>query len=291
MLCAALSAVLSKEKVPKSASGSPGGGYAWELHLEYAREARRIKSLIRPEECLLTGGSAGGGGGAHLRHEARLPQVPCRFDFALFARQYFNCTGNAAEIGVFQGNFSGHNLKFWAGHYYAIDYWNYRPWDAAHGTHSSNDKNFKRQEEWDDHYEFARQAMAFAGDRVHQIRNTSVGAASLFTDHFFDWLFIDALHTEPAVKQDLNAWWPKLRPGGLLSGDDYGGTEHNNPLITVERWIRNFGGGSHCCRWGVIKAVHDFAKENGVVVHTTYTYDCYSAPGWYIVKPLCWPNC
>ena len=34
-----------------------------------------------------------------------------------------------------------------------------------------------------------------------------------------------------------------------------------------------------------------FAKANGVVVHTTYTYDCYWAPNWYIVKPLCWPNC
>jgi len=192
---------------------------------------------------------------------------------------------------VYRGNFSAHNLMFWKGAYYAIDYWNYRPWDAPHGSHSANDKNFKKQADNDDHYETAKQAMAYAGDRVHQIRNLSTEAAKLFPDHFFDWIFIDALHTEPAVRADLWAWWPKLRPGGLFTGDDYGGTEHNNPMISVERYVRNFGPSEHCCRWGTIKAVHDFAQETGVIVHTTYTYDCYRWPNWYIVKPLCWPDC
>jgi hypothetical protein len=139
-------------------------GFASELLEDYWREAKHPLRHATAQ-CLLTGANAGGGGGAHLRHEASLPQVPCRFDFAKFAAKYFNCTGNAAEIGVYRGNFSAHNLMFWKGAYYAIDYWNYRPWDAPHGSHSANDKNFKKQADNDDNYETAKQAMAYAGDR------------------------------------------------------------------------------------------------------------------------------
>ena len=36
-------------------------------------------------------------------------------------------------------------------------------------------------------------------------------AVSRFADGAFDWLFIDALHTEQALLDDLHAWWPKVR--------------------------------------------------------------------------------
>jgi len=37
-----------------------------------------------------------------------------------------------------------------------------------------------------------------------------------------DFLFVDADHEYVSVKQDLAVWWPRLRSGGLLAGDDYG---------------------------------------------------------------------
>ena len=228
-----------------------------------------------------------GGAAAYLRNLSRLPAVPCRDDLAGFAQKYFVQTGNAAEIGVFQGNFSKKNLKHWKQEYYAIDAWAFRPEDAKNrGGHTANDKNFRSNAENDMNFNAAHDNMAFAGSRVHQIKNKSVDAAGSFPDHFFDWLYIDALHTEPAVRRDLAAWWPKLRPGGLLSGDDYGGTEHNNPMVSVQRWEQYFGKANHCCRWGVIKAVHDFAKRHGVVVHVTWLHDCYHWAAWYIMKPL-----
>jgi predicted O-methyltransferase YrrM len=49
----------------------------------------------------------------------------------------------------------------------------------------------------------------------------SVEAASTFQDQSLDFVFIDARHTFDAVSQDLAAWWPKLRPGGLIAGHDY----------------------------------------------------------------------
>jgi len=52
-------------------------------------------------------------------------------------------------------------------------------------------------------------------------RCCSVKAAAAFHDQSLDFIYIDALHTFDAVSRDLAAWWPKLRPGGLIAGHDY----------------------------------------------------------------------
>jgi predicted O-methyltransferase YrrM len=36
-----------------------------------------------------------------------------------------------------------------------------------------------------------------------------------------DCLFIDADHTYASVRDDLSAWWPHLKTGGVIAGDDY----------------------------------------------------------------------
>ena len=48
-----------------------------------------------------------------------------------------------------------------------------------------------------------------------------MAAAKNFSDKFFDIVFIDGDHTYAAVKADLEAWWPKVRAGGIFCGDDY----------------------------------------------------------------------
>ena len=52
-------------------------------------------------------------------------------------------------------------------------------------------------------------------------RSSSVDAAKEFADDSADFIFIDATHTHDAVSQDIAAWWPKVRAGGLLAGHDY----------------------------------------------------------------------
>jgi hypothetical protein len=37
----------------------------------------------------------------------------------------------------------------------------------------------------------------------------------------FDLVFIDALHDQPSVEQDIALWWPTVRPGGVLAGHDF----------------------------------------------------------------------
>ena len=67
-------------------------------------------------------------------------------------------------------------------------------------------------------------------------------------------IYIDASHEEPDVTADLNAYWPLVKPGGILYGDDWD-------------WE------------GVEKAVRAFAIQQHVQIR-------YTEKKWIIYKPL-----
>jgi hypothetical protein len=48
------------------------------------------------------------------------------------------------------------------------------------------------------------------------LRSTFDEAADQFDDHAIDLLHLDGLHTEEAVRHDLDQWLPKLKAGGVL---------------------------------------------------------------------------
>jgi predicted O-methyltransferase YrrM len=37
----------------------------------------------------------------------------------------------------------------------------------------------------------------------------------------FDYVMLDADHAYESISRDIAAWWPKVRPGGILAGHDY----------------------------------------------------------------------
>ncbi len=49
----------------------------------------------------------------------------------------------------------------------------------------------------------------------------SVAGAKMFEDGFFDFVYLDGLHTYEGVKDDIAAWLPKVKPGMWLGGHDY----------------------------------------------------------------------
>jgi SAM-dependent methyltransferase len=53
----------------------------------------------------------------------------------------------------------------------------------------------------------------------------SVDAAKKFKDESLDFVFIDAGHEYDPVKEDILAWFPKIKPGGILAGHDLYPTE------------------------------------------------------------------
>lgn len=58
-------------------------------------------------------------------------------------------------------------------------------------------------------------------DYVKAIKQDSVNASKRFEDGTLDLVFLDGDHTYEAVKADINVWLPKIKPGGLIAGDDY----------------------------------------------------------------------
>lgn len=43
-----------------------------------------------------------------------------------------------------------------------------------------------------------------------------------FEDNYFDWIYIDGNHQYEVVKKDLELYYPKIKAGGFITGDDYG---------------------------------------------------------------------
>src|SRR5262249_11372505 len=82
-------------------------------------------------------------------------------------------------------------------------------------------------------------------DSIIPLPTDSISAAKICAAKgiLADAIYIDAGHEYEHVAADLAAWWPILRGGGILFGDDY-------HLL----WI------------GVVRAVHDFADKHRLEV-------------------------
>lgn len=78
---------------------------------------------------------------------------------------------------------------------------------------------------------------------------TTQQAAPLVPDGWADFVFIDAGHSYEAVKADIAAWLPKVKPGGWFGGHDY---HKNHP--------------------GVIRAVDEAFGKKGVEYFDGYIW-------------------
>ena len=57
--------------------------------------------------------------------------------------------------------------------------------------------------------------------RVSIHRGTSEDMLSRMDDHSLDWIYIDGNHNEPFISIDLKLALRKVKPGGVIAGDDY----------------------------------------------------------------------
>lgn len=93
------------------------------------------------------------------------------------------------------------------------------------------------------------------------IQMSSVAAAELYPDNSVDFAFIDACHDYECVYADINAWYPKIRPGGYIAGHDY---DHpNHP--------------------GVKQAVCELLPKHSVI--QPWPVYCVAMPSWIYQKP------
>jgi hypothetical protein len=104
--------------------------------------------------------------------------------------------------------------------------------------------------------------------RVKIIRDFSISASKQFEDSYFDFVYIDADHTEEAVNADLNAWYLKVRSGGVLAGHDY-----FDAVVTCERY------NGYNLKFGVVEAVNNFVNKNKLSLYLD------NNQSWFIPKP------
>jgi hypothetical protein len=71
------------------------------------------------------------------------------------------------------------------------------------------------------------------------VRHASPRATPLVPDEL-DFVYVDGDHSYDAVAADLRAWWPKIRPGGVLCGDDYGGMGDKSSVFGVQQAVDEF---------------------------------------------------
>lgn len=154
--------------------------------------------------------------------------------------------GRAAEIGVKLGGYSDELLSNWRGaELVSVD-----PWLSADPDEYVDRSNVS-QEEFDGYYIKTRERLARHGSRSSIWRMTSVEAAGRVSDHSFDFVYIDARHDYDSVKEDLEAWCSKVRPGGILAGHDY----VDGDLPQGEFYVKS--------------AVDEFFGARGIPVHST----------------------
>jgi hypothetical protein len=77
------------------------------------------------------------------------------------------------------------------------------------------------------------------GHMIHPVQMRSVDAAKLYGDNSLDFVWIDAGHTYRDILDDLEAWYPKVKIGGLIAGHDYV-PEHPVSWAGVVRAVSEF---------------------------------------------------
>lgn len=85
----------------------------------------------------------------------------------------------------------------------------------------------KRPEAYEDCWKRFQQGLKEQTKHVQKrailLKMDTLDAAAAVGDGSLDFVFIDADHKYQSVKEDITAWSPKVKSGGLISGHDYGG--------------------------------------------------------------------
>lgn len=168
-------------------------------------------------------------------------------------RKYVRQGGVGAEIGVFWGHFAEYLVRdFQPVKLYLVD-----PWDLLFG------ETFPA---WSPYTNWGalttREAMQVAldlaeahPDVVEVRKEFSTSFLPSLGDASLDWIYLDAAHKYPDVMADLEALLPKMKPDGVILGDDY----FTNPDAKHR---------------GVKRAVDEFAGKHGLelIVEDFYQY-------------------
>ena len=159
--------------------------------------------------------------------------------------------GAVAEIGVWRGMFSAMLRDVCEPQkLLLVDPWS----DMADDTpwHNEPMTAEEKHQLFEDAFQHVQHTFA-ADPRIEIVRAPSIEAARNVPDSSLDAVYIDGAHTYADVNADLHAWSPKLRPGGLLTGDDYYWSDDGGKTFPVRRAVDDFVRKQRPRRWAVFR--------------------------------------
>lgn len=128
-----------------------------------------------------------------------------------YALKYINKKSKCAEVGVWKGHLSLEILKREPLELHLIDPWESQ--DVIKRCYSIE------QSKMDQIY---KNVLNDFGGRDEVTIHRKFSTEVFFPKHYFDWVYIDGDHSYNAVKKDLEFYYPLVKKGGYLCGDDYG---------------------------------------------------------------------
>lgn len=142
--------------------------------------------------------------------------------------------GHGVEVGTDLGYYAERLLNQWHGTTLTcVDPWCHMP--DYHDITNRDDAGFEGV------YKSVCAKFKPFGRKSVILRTTSLEAAGRFPDRYFDFVYLDANHSRQAVTEDLNLWYPKVKPGGILAGHDYvPDGVHNNSEFGVQSAVNEF---------------------------------------------------
>lgn len=161
-----------------------------------------------------------------------------------------------AEVGVLRGEFSEYllsSVSFSAFH--CIDAWRHLPGriDITNLSDAGHEEN----------YQATRARLARFAPMVQMQRCDSIEAAGSLPDEALDFIYIDGDHSYDACLADLEAYYPKVKRGGILAGHDY----LDGSLAEGE--------------FGVKRAVGEFVRRSK---HDGFFVSGGAWPSWLLIK-------
>ena len=128
-------------------------------------------------------------------------------------------TWSGVELGIFEGNLSEFllrempRLRLWM-----VDRWH----SPLPGERYYEDPYIRQVGQNQMHQALLRtvRITEFAADRRVILLVDQLRAAQCVADGSLDFVFVDSDHSEAGTLEAIDAWWSKLRPGGLMAGHD-----------------------------------------------------------------------
>ncbi|PSC70066.1 O-methyltransferase [Micractinium conductrix] len=164
-----------------------------------------------------------------------------------------------AELGVQRGNFARRTLEFWPSceSYTLVDVWKQQ---VNYQEAANVDDTMQEQL-----YQTAIRTLQPFQNKTKFMRMFTSEAAPLVPNESLDYIYVDARHDYCGCLEDIENWWPKVKPGGIMAGHDYLDAKEVLVHRPNEDWALCMNGTRN---EGAVKgAVADFSVRHGLTPH------------------------